>query len=211
MFERCSSFHEAAFCLVELKKYESFITLCRSANFLKEDYANILYSAPTAELAMHLVTFPCMSTSILTLFEAMHLLTVALSVAEGVKLLEMCSKQMKISIMKVVLQDERTSWDILESLIHHFQSEGFDDLAVDVYAALVVKITINQVVDSIKQEQVLVGPDQSHALLRHMVPSACSSNSDNQNGSEEEATYQGSIDDQSSEEECTVHIQSTPL
>ncbi|KAL5460132.1 hypothetical protein EMCRGX_G033559, partial [Ephydatia muelleri] len=221
VFDRCNSFQQAALCLVELNKYASFMALGERAKFSKEDYANVLYSAPSLELAVYLVSFPHMSASVLTLFEAMHLLSVALTAAEGVKLLEKCSKQMNQSVMTIILEDDRTSWDIWQSLIHHLQSEGFDDWAVDIYAALVVKMTITQVMDSIKQKQHVTDSSQYQNPSRHdgnsevdaessihpesTAPSGYNSSSDednSQNASEEDTQEAGdehSSGDQSSE------------
>eukprot|EP00731_Ephydatia_muelleri_P031180 Em0022g694a len=181
VFDRCNSFQQAALCLVELNKYASFMALGERAKFSKEDYANVLYSAPSLELAVYLVSFPRMSASVLTLFEAMHLLSVALTAAEGVKLLE----------------------------------------AVDIYAALVVKMTITQVMDSIKQKQHVTDSSQYQNPSRHdgnsevdaessihpesTAPSGYNSSSDednSQNASEEDTQEAGdehSSGDQSSE------------
>lgn len=107
VFRNCSALQQAALCLVHQGRFVSFLAFAKKARFSTEEFASILHSLPSLELARCLVMPPSPYLPHMTVFEAMYLLLRAQASVPAERLLEDYLKQKKLSSTQAVMADTK--------------------------------------------------------------------------------------------------------
>lgn len=154
VFDQSQALTEAAICLLQQGKHMHFLSYATKARFSKQDYIDMLCSAPSEEFAMLLVHPPKPHRPVSSIFELMDLLLERGHAEKAVQYLEAHQVKLNLTLVKAVMSDSKLSEELLRDVVKKLEMAEFLETACDLLSSWTVIQVIQKSILRLQEEEI---------------------------------------------------------